>query len=126
MFSPVANGAVHKLCGGHDTILFNQLGSKRGLVFRRGISHGVNLIERANEVSRVAVAVDAPGHVKRFRFYSRRHLVDPAVAGFATNPFVDMDVMVKVNMIRKLINLVPHNWLASIPTLTDRDQERAV
>src|ERR1700722_14232685 len=77
-------------------VFLHQLAAQFFLIGRRFISHVEHLVARANILLGIAVTVNAPVHVKRVFFVHQGHLVHPAMAGGASDAFIDMDAVVEV------------------------------
>ena len=101
---------------------YDQLGTQDLLVPGGLVPHGVNLIQRTQVFGRVAVTVEAPGHVKSVGFDIGGHLVHAAVTGLAADSFGDMDLVVKINEIGQPVYPVPDDRHSCRPTFTDRSQ----
>lgn len=74
-----------------DVIALYQIAALLLLVCRRPPFHVENLVFRSHIVFRMAVTIQTPFHLQRLRLRHDRHLVNPAVAGRAANPFVYVD-----------------------------------
>ena len=85
-----------------------------------------NSIRRSEKPLRLPMAIETPTHLKVARFPSERHLVHLAVAGRATDAFVQMDAVVEVNVIRQIVNADPFEGPAGLPALTHRLKDRRV
>ena len=66
-----------------------------------------DLVLRAHEPLRVAVAVEAPLHLQRVLLPHQRHLVDAAVAGRAAHALVHVGAVVEVDEVRQVVDLGP-------------------
>ncbi len=53
------------------------------------------------------MAVQAPLHLQRHVLVHQRHLVDTAMAALAAYPFVDMDAVIEIDEVRKIMNTCP-------------------
>ena len=53
------------------------------------------------------MAVEAPAHRERRGLAHQRHLVDAAVAGRAADAFGDMDAVIEVDVVRKVMDAPP-------------------
>src|SRR5580704_8392475 len=82
----------------------------RGLL----VAHVEYLVARAQIFLRRAVAAQAPLHLQRFLLVHQRHLVDRTVAGIATHSFIDMNAVIEINEVRKLVYPRPLQRLASL------------
>ena len=85
----------------------DELFSQRFLVLWGLPGHIENLLARADEFFRLAMALQAPLHIQCLCFPHQRHLVDLAVAGLAADSLVDVDAVVEVNEIGQVVDPVP-------------------
>src|SRR5438105_79017 len=101
----MAHAAVRELLMVH-VVTSGQLHS--GLHLVGGLPLQVeNLIAWTNEFLRLAMAIEAPFHVKRIGLAHQGHLVHGSVTRGAADAFVDVDAVVKKNEIRKVVNTRP-------------------
>ncbi len=70
------------------------------------VSHGGDLVQRAEVGSGIAVAAQAPTHRQRLRLAHAGHEVDAAVAGLAPHAVGDVRAMVEVDEVGQAID--PH------------------
>lgn len=68
------------------------------------------------------MALNAPFHLQRGYFRNKRHLIDAAVARRAADAFGDVDRMIEINVVRKIVNARPVNRNTGLPTVSDRRQ----
>ncbi len=66
-----------------------------------------DLIERAQFVFGIAMAVEAPAHAVRLCLLHYFHFIDLAVTVLAGDAAIEMDAVIEVNKIRGLVNLSP-------------------
>src|SRR5271154_6644057 len=59
------------------------------------------------------MATQTPLHLQRFLLIHQRHLVDWTVAGVAAHTLIDMNAVVEINEVRKLVHPRPLQRLAS-------------
>ena len=78
-----------------------------------------DLVEGSECVFRSPVALEAPSHAVRFGVINDLHMVHMTVTGYAANPSVHMDCMVKIDVVRCLMNTDPGNRIAGLPRLPD-------
>src|SRR5579863_538999 len=76
------------------------------------VAHVEYLITRAEIVLRSAMASEAPLHLQRFLLIHQRHRVDRAVAGIAADAFGDVNAVIEINEIGKLVDARPLQRLA--------------
>jgi hypothetical protein len=57
------------------------------------------LARLAQKFLRLAMAIQAPPHVKWLRLPGDRHLIDPAVASHAGYAFIYMDAVIKIDVV---------------------------
>src|SRR5687767_14237617 len=85
--SPMARRAAGV---GLDSVLLHQPGPDQRLRLRWAIPHRVDFAARPHELLRVAMAVETPLHLQRVLLQRERHLVDPAMTGFASHALLDV------------------------------------
>lgn len=102
----MANGTIRKLFR-FDVVLLHQLFAERNLILWRSVFEIVNLFYRSNEFFRLTMAIETPRHLQRALLPDERHHVDVAVADLARHAFLDMNAVVEVRKIRKIVNAVP-------------------
>ena len=66
-----------------------------------------NLVARAKMFFRRAMTVEAPLHLKRPLLIHEWHLVDRPVAIVASDAFGDVNAVIEINKVRKLIDTRP-------------------
>lgn len=69
---------------------------------------------------RIAVALKTPLHRQWFYLFDHFHLVDPAVAGNTTYTASNMDAVVEVNEIGKIVDPFPQHGLVGLEAQPDR------
>src|SRR5262249_54032034 len=74
----------------------------------------------------ISVAIETPFHVQAGGLAHQRHLIDAAMAAFATDPFGDVNAVIEIDEIRYVINARPGERLALLPAFTHRRKQRAV
>ena len=113
----MARGATRQF---FNFVFFHQFFPQRELIWRRPIIHAEHILARSNETLRCAVTFQTPVHVKGVLPPHQRHFIDPAMAGGATDSFVDMNAMVEINKSGKIMNAGPLDRLAGAKTVADR------
>lgn len=96
-----------QLSGGPDVPLLSELLADFFLIRRRFPIHVVNLVERPQNLLRIAVAIDAPFHQQRIGLENQRHLIDGTVAGRASHALVHVDAVIEVREIGKPVHFYP-------------------
>src|SRR5262249_42133339 len=79
-----------------------------------------------DESLRRAMTFETPFHLQRCRLVSNRHLVNPAVTGCATYPFVYVNAVIEIGVIRQIVYADPFDWFAGAKARAHRFQIRAV
>ncbi len=76
---------------------------------RRGrlVAHIENLIPRAKTLAGIAMTAEAPLHLERSLLIHQRHLVDWTVTGIAADAFSDVNAVIEINEVRKLVDARP-------------------
>ena len=67
----------------------------------------------------VAVTIQTPLHRQRLDLSYHFHLIDPAVAGNATNAASNVDAMIEVSKVRQIVNALPQNRLVCFERLAN-------
>ena len=109
-----------------DSVFGNQLGAKLLLIGRRLILHVEDLIPRANEVLRLAMAVDAPVHAQRVDLINQRHLIHASMTGGAADALMNVDAVIEEDEIGQVMDAIPTNRLPGLEALPDRLQHARV
>ncbi len=66
------------------------------------------------------MTLEAPLHLQRRRLVCDRHLIDPAMARRAPDPFVHMNAVIEIRVVRQIVNPDPFHWLACAQTGSHR------
>ena len=77
------------------------------LVFSRLPGHVKDLFGRPEAPLRVAMAVEAPLHLKRLLLPHQGHLIDSAVAAYASDALLHVDAVVELDEVGKIVNTGP-------------------
>jgi hypothetical protein len=72
------------------------------------------------------MAIVAPLHVERIDLVHQRHLIHPPVASGASDSFVNMDTVIEINKVRKVVNSDPFKRFAGPIALANRLQHFGV
>ncbi len=100
-----------------NVVLLHQLRTQLGLIRGVLIFDVIDLVERANILGRIPVAVQAKSHLERFRLVHQRHLVNRAMTAGTTDAFVDMDAVIEIDIVGQAIDAVPDDGLAGLKAL---------
>lgn len=92
---------------GLDVVFLDQSPAKAFLILIWLVTHRKYLLSRTHILLRMAMAVQAPCHVKRVRFPGKRHLVDSPMTGFTTDSLGHMNTVIEVNIIWQVIHPIP-------------------
>jgi hypothetical protein len=109
-----------------NLVVLDQLQSYLLLIGGVFISHGEDLIAGPDKFLGVAVAFQTPAHFERVFLIRERHLVNAAVAGFATHALFHVDAVIEVNKIGKIVNADPGNRLIGTVAGANHIQLRTV
>ena len=94
---------------------------------RRGFpGEVVDLVQGTQHLLRIAVAIETEQHVQRFLLPDHDLLVDPAVTLDATDAAIHVHGVVKINVIRNLVDLDPANRFAGFDAAFDQSQSGAL
>ncbi len=88
--------------------------------------HIENLIARAQNRFRVAMAVHAPGHQEGRGLKHQRHLVDLTVTRRAAHALIDVNAVVEVDVIGEAVHANPLDRFIGAITFADRFQVSGV
>src|SRR5689334_13562468 len=99
-----------------DVVFLHELSSELFLVRRRFISHVEDLIARPEKLLRIAMTLDTPVHVERVRLVRERHQVDSSVARSTADALVDVNAVIEIDEIRKVVNARPRQRLTGAET----------
>jgi len=91
-----------------------------------GPVHPSHLCRRAELRDWVAMAIEAPSHLKRVSSRKKRHPVDAAMAGDAGNTFADVGRVIEVDVVRETGDSLPGYGLARGKAPSDRRQNLGV
>jgi hypothetical protein len=122
-FSSVAGVTIQKLL---NFVLRNESPPEFHLVLGRLIRHVIDFVAGSNMPLRLAVTVQAPLHLERLCFVDLWHLIYAPVTTRASYSLVDMNAVVEVHEIGKVVNSNPLNRLTAPVTLTYRLERRTV
>ena len=109
-----------------DVIFLHQLLSERDLIRSGLVAHCEDLVLWADVIFRMAVAVQAPAHIKRVCFRCQRHFIHATVTGFASHTLGDVDAVVEVDIIWQVVHTIPLERLAGLETFPDRFEHWSV
>src|SRR5262245_19836538 len=90
-----------------DLILLQQPLALGELIEGRLPSHIEDLLARADIALGLAVAAEAPLHRHRLGLIDTRHLVDPPMAGGASDTLRHMDAVVEVDEVAQIVDAIP-------------------
>src|SRR5213593_3237625 len=96
------------------------------LIRRRHVVDAEDVRARPHVLLGMTMAVDAPLHLQRLLLHHQRHPIDLAVAGRAADALVDMDAVIEVHEIRKVVDARPRDRLPGPEARAHRLEERAV
>jgi hypothetical protein len=92
-----------------DAILGHELSPELELVGRRHIAHVEHLFPRPHVALGVSVTVQAPFHLQRALFSHQRHLVDGTMACRTADAFGDVNAVVEIREVWKIVDPRPRN-----------------
>lgn len=104
----------------------NQLRSERRLLFLRNISHCEDLVARADELLWVTMAAQTPFHLEGACLAHQWHLINTSMTALASDSFRDMDAVVEVREVGKIVNPCPAQRLTTLKTCADRFEDGGV
>lgn len=116
----MAGRATRKHLSTADLVVHLQL-IPLGLVgILRAVRHIEDLRLRPNELLRLAVTLYAPLHLQRILFVNGRHLIDRSVTGRAADALCDVNAVVEIDVLRKVVNAVPFDRLVVTEARSNR------
>ena len=68
----------------------------------------------------------APLHLERRRLIGNRHLIDAPMARRTAHPFIYMNAVIEISVIRKVVHSDPLDWFAGTKTGANRLEIRAI
>ena len=72
------------------------------------------------------MAIQTPLHVKGLRLPREWHLIDPSVTGFATDSLMDMDTVVEIDEVRRVVDAYPFKRPIVAKAGANRFERRAI
>src|SRR6202034_1843280 len=75
---------------------------------------------------RRTVAAQTPLHLQRFLLIHQRHLVDWTVAGVAAHSLIDMNAVIEIHEVRKLVHPRPLQRLAALVAGADGREQLGI
>ena len=83
----------------------------QGLAGRPGPSHVSDLFYWSKIRFGIAMAIQAPAHTEGLVLAHHIHLIDAAMAGHATDAHRHVNAVIEVDVIGKIVNPFPFDWL---------------
>ena len=114
------------ICQTLNFVFFHELCAKFDLIRRYLIIWIEDFRFRAHIFCRLAVAIQAPGHVESLGAPRQRHLRDLAMARRAANALGDVDAVVEINEVGHGIHTRPRNGDIIAITCVHRREHRGV
>lgn len=114
--------ATRKVGRRTNLVFYRQLFTDFGLIRWRLPVHIENLIVWPQHVLRIAMAVQAPGHLQRRRLKHQRHLIHLPVARRTPYALGHVNAVIEINIIGQAVYANPVNRLIGAITLSDRLQ----
>lgn len=90
------------------------------------VRHIKDLRLRPDELLRLAVTLDTPFHLERILFVNGRHLIDRPVTGRAAYALCDMNAVIEIDVLRKVVNAVPLDRFVISEACSDRLKVRSI
>jgi len=108
-----------------DVVLLHQLSPQRDLLAGGLPAHVENLFSRSQELLWLAMATQAPFHLQRVFLAHQRHTIHGPMASVTTHAFLNMNRMVEVCEIGKVVDAGPANRRAVLKTISHRPEDVA-
>lgn len=110
-----------------NVVLRNQTGPQN-LLRSRGyfVGHIRHFLSRTYECFGMAMAIETPLHLQRVFLPREVHLIDSSMATRATNALGDVDTVVEINKVGKVVHLDPGNRLIRAEARTHGLQRRTI
>ena len=99
----MTGAAIYEVSGGIHVIPGNQLLTSFQLIWRRLPRHIEDLVAWADVLFGIAVAIQAPPHVKRLRFARQRHLIHSTMAVRAADSLGHVNAVIEIDVARQII-----------------------
>ena len=112
-----------------DVIGLHQVSSLGNLFLRMVLGapvHIENLFPRSHKVFRITMTLQAPLHLQRRRLVGDGHLIDPTVTGRTAHALVDMNAVIEISEVRKIVHAYPLQRLAAAKTRAHRLEISAI
>lgn len=109
-------------CKSLYSIFLHEPRSEFRLVCGMAVVHPEDISDRTHMLLRVAVTCQTPGHCEGWRLPDQRHLVHSSVAFGAANTLMEMNAVIEVDILRKLINTCPLDRKSRLVTPAHRFQ----
>src|SRR6185312_356268 len=109
-----------------NVVFLHQFGPEDILRLRGLIPHFGDHLTGPYVFFRIAVTVQTPAHLQGFLLIHERHGVHTAVAGFATYALLDVDRVIEVDVVGKVIDLLPLDGLVRRIAVADGFESRTV
>src|SRR5262245_46400750 len=103
----MADGAIRQLPGRIDGVLLHELKTELSLRNRWWPIQSRNILARKQIILGMTVAIETPVHVEGLRLPRQWHFVDPSVTGLAAHALVNVNAVIKVNEVRRVIDSNP-------------------
>ena len=100
-------------CGTTDealyVVLLNELFAQTDLVRRSDVRHIENFVAGPKVALRVTMTIETPFHRQRLTLPCKWHFVDAPVTGGATDAFADVNTVIEIDILRKVIYSRPRD-----------------
>ena len=88
--------------------------------------HVEHFTRRTKEIFGSTMTFETPGHAEGLGFIDNRHFIDLTMTTVAANTTINVNSMVEIGVVRKLVDFDPLNRSSRLPTLLDWRETRAV
>jgi len=100
-----------------DIVLLHEFLPHRYLIPDRFVGEVEYFALRPDVFFGVPVAIEAPGHEQRMRLPRQRHLVDTPVACHTANTLGNVNAVIEVHKVRKIVHPYPFQWFVCSVTV---------
>lgn len=104
---------------------FNELLAQTDLVGGRCVRHIKHFVVRPEIAFRVTMTIETPFHRQRLALPRKRHLIDPSMTGGATDAFADVNAVIEIDILGKIVYSRPSDRSSRAVTFANRFQFRA-
>ena len=122
----MAGGTAGQVLCFRNFVVRRQLPSEFQLVCRLHVIHSENVFTLADVLCRIPMTIETPFHIERGMLRHQGHAIHLPVAGLTAHTLSDMNAVIEINEIRKVVDSSPGDRLACPETGPYRLQRRTL